>query len=187
MSSSIWYALHTKPRAEKKVADTLGRKGFKGYFPCSKAKVLTHGRYKMVNAPVFPGIVLVKCLPGDLSRILRLDGVLNLVYWLDQPVAVRDLEVEMIMNFASKYQDIKTEKTTVATNGMARMINGSLMEQVQQQVAFNNILVKLVVPSLGVILTAQPLEETIQFKTVVSYKPSSMYHEISSTDQSVTG
>jgi len=77
-----WYAVYTRPRAEKKVADALTKKKIENFSPINKVIRQWSDRKKIVYEPLFTSYVFVKVSEQELSAIKQTDGVINLVSWL---------------------------------------------------------------------------------------------------------
>jgi transcriptional antiterminator RfaH len=100
-----WYALHTDPRVEKKVARALCQHGIETFLPKIATTTATNGRG---CPPLFPGY-LFACI--DLSvegpaRWRRIAGVRYIVSYGDWPVPVPD---EIICLLRRKLENLETE------------------------------------------------------------------------------
>ncbi len=76
-----WYAVHTRPRHEKKVVSELGRGGIVTFLPLSKQIRRWSDRRKRVEFPLFPCYVFVQiaATPETRVSVLRPYGVLGFV------------------------------------------------------------------------------------------------------------
>ena len=54
-----WYAVYTKPRSEKKLADRLNEHGIEAYLPLRKTLKQWSDRKKMVEEPLITSYVFV--------------------------------------------------------------------------------------------------------------------------------
>jgi transcription antitermination factor NusG len=154
MVEKKWYAVYTRPRWEKKVAETLTKKGIENYCPLNKVRKQWADRRKTVMEPLFTSYVFVHVTETDQLQLKKTDGVINLVYWLGKAAVIRDIEIEMIRHFLNEHSNIQLEKTKINLNDMVRVINGPLMEQEGKVVAIKYKSVKVLLPSLGFIMTA---------------------------------
>src|ERR1700760_2619180 len=111
-----WYAVYTKPRWEKKVADTLARHSFESYCPLNKVLRQWHDRKKFVHEPLFPSYVFIKTEEKRHAELSRISGVINLVYWLRKPAVIKEEEIDMIRKFTGQYTNVTLEKTVVNIN-----------------------------------------------------------------------
>lgn len=102
----VWYAVYTRPKCEKKVADLFTRKKVEHYVP---AKPLVRAR-KIIQEPLFPSYVFVH-IPESRSWVVKeTDNVVNFVYWLGQPAVIPDHEIALIRHFLRDYEDVSVEK-----------------------------------------------------------------------------
>lgn len=155
IKESKWYAVYTKPRWEKKVADLLTRKNIENYCPLNKVQRQWSDRKKIVMEPLFQSYVFVK-ISGDMQSLVRdTSGILNFVYWLRKPAVIRDEEIEVIKRFMNEYQNVQLEKAEVNLNDRVRIIGGPLMMREGNVLEVKNKTVKVLLPSLGYALVAE--------------------------------
>jgi transcription antitermination factor NusG len=157
-----WYAIYTKPRWEKKVAETLTKHSIENYCPLNKVLRQWHDRKKIVHEPLFTSYVFVKVEENRLNELRRVAGVLNLVYWLQKPAVIREEEINMIKRFMNQYTNVQLEKTLVNVNDVVRVIKGPLMEQEGNVIAVKNRTVRISLPSLGYIMVAEVERQNIE-------------------------
>ena len=160
--NSQWYALYTKPRWEKKVAENLTRKKFESYCPLNRVLHQWHDRRKWVSEPLFSCYVFVRADESRQSELLRTGGVINLVYWLHKPAVIRQEEIEAIRKFTDQYPNVQLEKTNVILNDRVRVVKGPLMTQEGDVIAVNTRTVKIALPTLGYIMVAEVEKQNIE-------------------------
>src|SRR3954467_10099316 len=97
--SKKWFAVYTKPRWEKKVGNTLERKGVECWCPLKKTEKQWSDRKKIVEEPLFTSYVFVHILETEKSAVLMTDGIINFVYYVGKPAIIRDEEIEIIKRF----------------------------------------------------------------------------------------
>jgi len=87
-----WYVCHTKPRAEKRFADLLGRECFEHYLPL----VLSVRRYgtkvRKFTKPLFPGYVFAKVPPTQKQRAYQQDHLVRMIPVDNEEAFIRQLE-----------------------------------------------------------------------------------------------
>jgi transcription antitermination factor NusG len=150
-----WYALYTRPRWEKKVADLLEKKKVEVYCPLNKVHRQWADRRKVVLEPLFSSYVFVYISEREHISIKETDGVINFVYWLNKPAIIRNEEIDTIKKFLSEYDHVSLEKTEVNLNDKVRIINGPLMMWEGNVVEIRTNTVKITLPSLGQTLVAE--------------------------------
>lgn len=168
-----WYAVYTKPRWEKKVAEVLTKHSIENYCPLNKVLRQWHDRKKIVHEPLFTSYVFVKVEESRINELRKFAGVLNLVYWLQKPAIIREEEINVIRKFLDEYSNVQLEKTAVSVNDVVRVIKGPLMEQEGNVLAVRNRTVRISLPSLGYIMVAeverQNVEVIVKQSTIKKY------------------
>jgi transcription antitermination factor NusG len=152
---SKWYAVYTRPRWEKKVAEMLTDKKIENYCPLNKVLRQWSDRKKIVLEPLFTSYVFVRTTEQLLAEVRKVSGVINLVYWLSKPAVIRDEEIECIKDFLSDHNNVKLEKHSVSVNDIVRITKGPLMEYEGNVIAVKSETVKIILPSLGYMMTAE--------------------------------
>ncbi len=150
-----WYALYTRPRWEKKVAETLTRKQIENYCPLNKVLRQWNNRKKIVLEPLFTSHVFVKAAEKEHSEIRKVNGIINFVYWLNKPSIVCNEEIDCIKQFLSEHHNVRLEKTAININSTVRITQGPLMEYEENVIAIKSRIVKIALPSLGYIMVAE--------------------------------
>lgn len=91
-----WYAIYTKPRWEKKVAQRLQEMEIETYCPCINEVRQWSDRKKKVNTPLFKSYVFVRLTEKHRSLVFDVPGVVQYIFWLGKPAVIRDGEIETI-------------------------------------------------------------------------------------------
>jgi len=91
-----WYAVHTAPRHEKKVAEHLNAKGVEVYLPLYTAVRRWEHRRAEVNLPLFPGYVFNRIALCDRLQVLEVPGVVGLVGSGSRPVPLPETDIHAI-------------------------------------------------------------------------------------------
>ena len=165
-TSKRWYALYTRPRWEKKVADLLTRKKIENYCPVNRVYRQWSDRKKIVLEPLFTSYVFVCIDETEQLAVRSTDGVINFVYWLSRPAVIRNEEIEIIRRFLNEHENIQLEKIPVKMNDNVQIIGGPLMDQKGQVVSVKSKSVKILLPSLGYMMVA---EVEISNVEIISY------------------
>ena len=99
MTKTVWYALYTTPRAEKRVYERLQLMGIECYLPLHQSPRAWSDRVKMIEKPLFTSYVFVRCRESDLRATLRIYGVVRIVYYCGKPAVIRPKEIDAIRAF----------------------------------------------------------------------------------------
>src|SRR5690606_40964625 len=91
-----WYALYTKPRNEKKVADGLAKLGIEVYCPMVIQVRQWSDRKKKVELPLIPSYVFVRLEEKERERVFEVPGIVRYLYWLGKPAVITDVEIKTL-------------------------------------------------------------------------------------------
>jgi transcription antitermination factor NusG len=130
-----WFAIHTRPRYEKKVTAELQEKGIKTFLPLHSVRHQWSDRSRVVNLPLFPGYVFVQIAPLLHARVsvLRTNGVIGFVGVRNTGIPIPDGEIEAIqavMNGGVSYEPypyLKVGQSVCIRGGCLDGIGGVLM------------------------------------------------------------
>ena len=161
-TTPVWYAVYTKPRWEKKVAELLSRKKIENYCPLNKVLRQWHDRKKLIEEPLFTSYVFVCITDRQQVEVRKTDGVINFVYWLGKPALIRPNEIQAIRDFLEDYRNVQLEKTTVNPKDVVRIVRGPLMGQEGNVLEVYNQKARVLLPSLGYCLVADLNRESLQ-------------------------
>ncbi len=163
-----WYAVYTKPRWEKKVAELFTRKDIENYCPLNRVHKQWSDRRKVVLEPLFTSYVFVRISPLDQLLVRQTEGVLNFVYWLSKPAIVRDEEIELIKRFLNEHDNVRVEMNKVNVNDKVRVVNGPLMLREGSVMEVKHKTIKVSLPTLGYTLVAEIEKKNVEL--IDSYK-----------------
>jgi transcription antitermination factor NusG len=124
-----WYALYTRSRHERFVANLLAAKGFSVFLPTQEeGRYVSRLRSQMVRFPLFPGYLFSSfvCNGENYHRIISTQGVVSIVGTRQSPIPIPNEQIESIKRLllchVSYRQDFKYRR------GQEVMINaGPLM------------------------------------------------------------
>ncbi|HYH16961.1 MAG TPA: UpxY family transcription antiterminator [Flavisolibacter sp.] len=151
-----WYAVYTRPRWEKKVADLLTRKEIENYCPLNKVKKQWADRKKIVYEPLFSSYVFVHVSSQELIPTKETEGVINFVHWQGKPAHIKQEEIDVIKQFLNEHESVSVERTDIINpNDQIKIIQGPLMMREGKVLEVHHKTVKVLIPSLGFNLVAE--------------------------------
>ncbi|NEV94478.1 UpxY family transcription antiterminator [Psychroflexus sp. YR1-1] len=103
-TSSHWYVLYTKPRAEKKLAKQLLQDGIEAYCPTRVEVKQWSDRKKKIETPILPSMILVNIPDQDRPLVFDRPQAVRYLYWLGKPAKVSSKEVESLRSMAEDSQ-----------------------------------------------------------------------------------
>lgn len=160
-----WYVVYTKPGSEQKVSEVLKRKKLENYCPVYSVPKKYGDNSKVKETPLFKGYVFVKISELQHQELKKINGVINMVYWLGKPVSVTSVEIKAIKFFLGDYTNITIEKTEIKSNDRINT-QSNLSGHEGPLVTIKNKKAGVVLPSLGYILTAEV--ETLNVRIISS-------------------
>ena len=123
-----WYVLYTAPRAEKQVESRIQGMGVICWLPLHKSPRVWSDRVKIVDIPLFPSYIFVKCAETDLYKLLRIPGVSRIVYYNGKPAIVREKELDSIRTFleeAANHPLMEGEEAEIVC-GVMKHVSGKI-------------------------------------------------------------
>ena len=153
-NTSYWYAVHTRPRWEKKVAALLDSAAIHHYCPLNKVMRQWSDRKKVVQEPLFKGYVFVLLSDEDRVKALQINGVVNFVHWLGKPAKIPHSEIDTIRHFLNEFDNVKVVETGLQVNKTVKVKQGLLMNYkgILIELLGNNAKVRI--DSMGLVLSA---------------------------------
>lgn len=151
-----WYALYTKSKCEKKVAELLSKKGVINYCPLNKKIRQWSDRKKIILEPLFPSYVFVFVEEPQIVMLKKLsDNIVNPVFWLGKPALIKGEEIQAIRDFIEEYNSVRLIKQKVNMNDKVKIINGPFNNIEASVNGFKNSMISLVLPSLGYMILSE--------------------------------
>lgn len=91
-----WYAVYTSANHEKKVAGEFSRRSVESFLPLYSSVRRWKDRRVQLQMPLFPGYVFVHLALSERLRVIQVPGVVKLVGFGGQPVALPDEQLEAL-------------------------------------------------------------------------------------------
>jgi transcription termination/antitermination protein NusG len=120
-----WYAIWTRSRHEQVVREQLDRKGYEAFLPTITKWSRWKDRKKKVDWPLFPGYCFARFDPLERLPILKCAGVVNIVSFDGDIVAIPDFEIDGIRRLVSS--DLRFDPCPLIREGtMVEVVSGPL-------------------------------------------------------------
>lgn len=113
-TTSQWYTAQTRSRHEKRVAEQLTCRGVTSYVPLYEKTSRWKDRRIRLHLPLFAGYVFVRFAWRDRLRALEIPGIVRLVSFGGNPVAVPDQEIESIRLSLESGSNVKPNRFLTA-------------------------------------------------------------------------
>ena len=134
--STNWYAIYTKPRAEKKVFERLALSGFNAYLPLVTSIREWSDRKKKIVTPLISSYVFVNTNYDELFNALTIQGTTGVLRYLGKPAIIRDHEIENLkILMMDTGQFSKLENSTFEKGDEVQVIKGPFTGLIAQSVS----------------------------------------------------
>jgi transcription antitermination factor NusG len=148
-----WFAIYTKSRTEKKVADRLAEQQIAVYCPTQTVLRQWSDRKKKVKVAVFPSYVFVQFQEEkERIQILQTPGVVNFVRYLGADAKIRPNEIEAIQKLLGEYEAISVE--AIHPGDKVQIEHGGMKGQEGRVIKTQKDRVIVYIESLGLNVTA---------------------------------
>jgi transcription antitermination factor NusG len=92
-----WYAIQTRPRHEKRVAERLRSKAVEAFLPTHHCRHRwNNGVLADIELPLFPSYLFVRTLAHERVGLLQLPGIVGIAASNTHPTAIPDAEIETL-------------------------------------------------------------------------------------------
>ncbi len=93
-STPKWYAVYTRARHEKQVAEQLASRAVQSFLPLYRSVHRWNDRSRVVELPLLAGYLFVRIAIQDRLRVLQIPSVVRLLSYGGLPMALPDHEIE---------------------------------------------------------------------------------------------
>ncbi len=133
-----WYAVHTRSRHEKRVAEQLGNRHVEFFLPLYQASHRWKDRVAHLELPLFPGYLFVRTPLEQRRKVLEIPGVVRLVGSQGTPTPLPGTEIESLRSgLAAQLKAVplpylKVGRRVRVKNGPLTGIEGILLRKKDQ-------------------------------------------------------
>ena len=127
ISEDKWYALYTRPRAEKLVFQRLVEEGIETFLPLQKTYRMWSDRKKLVEKPLLSSYIFVKTIKKNFPRVYKTTGVVKFVSFEGQPVSIPQNQIDNLRLLINSDAEIEVTSEKFAQGDNVEVINGSLI------------------------------------------------------------
>lgn len=155
LNTTHWYALYTKPRNEKKVAEKLADLGIEVYCPLVTTVKVWSDRKKKIKEPLFKSYVFVKINDHQRDVVFQSHGVVRYVFWLGKPAVIRDAEILAIQDFLQHTEIKEGHRIEFEYLQELDVLSGPFKGQKGKYLQKNKNRLILLIESLGMVIKAE--------------------------------
>jgi transcription antitermination factor NusG len=122
-----WYALYTRPRAEKLVYQRLLEVNIESFLPLQKTYRTWSDRKKLVERPLLSSYVFVKTKSKFFPQVYKTNGVVKFISFEGQPVSIPQRQIDNLKLIINSDADVEVSSEKFDLGDNVEVINGSLI------------------------------------------------------------
>ncbi len=122
-----WYALYTRPRAEKLVYQRLVENGIETFLPVQKTYRKWSDRKKLIEKPLLSSYIFVRTTRKMFPIVFNTNGVVKFVSFEGQPVSIPQNQIDNLRLLINSDAEIEVTSEKFATGDNVEVISGSLI------------------------------------------------------------
>lgn len=121
-----WFAIYTKYKCEKYVANQLGKKGLAAYVPLiTKVKVYA-SRVKKLEVPLINCYVFVKIKKKDYVNVLETEYVMSFIKQRKNLIHIPEFEINLLKVIVGEIENVDVEDISFRDGDEVEIIGGNL-------------------------------------------------------------
>lgn len=131
-----WYAIHTRSRHEKTVAEELWQKEIEVFLPLRDVVSKWKDRKKLVQFPLFPGYLFARvCIQKRKLDILKVPSVVRVIGFNNEAAPIPDEQISAVKTLVfselpyDPFPDLATGDRVRVIRGPLRGLEGILVEK----------------------------------------------------------
>jgi transcription antitermination factor NusG len=122
-----WYALYTKPRAEKQVHKRICEAGIDCFLPLQKTYRQWSDRKKLIEKPLLSSYVFVKTRPKLFPVVYKISGVVKFISFEGHPVAIPQGQIDNLKLLINSDAEIEVSSERFAQGDAVEVVSGALV------------------------------------------------------------
>jgi transcriptional antiterminator RfaH len=126
-SEGKWYALYTRPRAEKLVYQRLVEAEIETFLPLQKTFRMWSDRKKLVEKPLLSSYIFVKTHTRNFPVIYKTNGVVKFVSFEGKPVSIPQNQIDNLRLLINSNAEVEVTSEKYETGDNVEVINGALI------------------------------------------------------------
>lgn len=128
MSIPKWYAVYTRSRAEKKVAEAFEEQHIEHYLPLITTLRQWSDRKKKVKLPLITGYVFVRITGKQHMKVLETFGVVKILHFKGRPVSIPDYQINNLKILLGTQLPVVCEQIDYVKGQEVLITNGPLKD-----------------------------------------------------------
>ena len=121
-----WYAVYTRSRWEKRLAEHLTSKGIEAYVPLRKVLRQWSDRKKLIEEPVIRSYCFVKVASCDYNEVLNTPGAVKFIWFSGKPATIPERQIEILKTITGSDLDVDCLPDTFQPGVQVKVSSGPL-------------------------------------------------------------
>jgi transcriptional antiterminator RfaH len=122
-----WYAIYTRPRAEKQVWQRLVEAGIETFLPLHKTYRIWSDRKKLVERPLLSSYIFVKTKSKHFPEVYKTSGVVKFVTFEGHPVSIPQNQIDNLRLLINSNEEIEVSGEKFEKGDSVEVTGGSLI------------------------------------------------------------
>jgi transcriptional antiterminator RfaH len=122
-----WYAIYTRPRAEKLVYQRLVEENIETFLPLQKTYRMWSDRKKLVEKPLLSSYIFVKTKSKNFPVVYKTPGVVKFVTFEGQPVSIPQNQIDNLRLLINSDAEIEVSFEKFAPGDNVTVVTGALI------------------------------------------------------------
>jgi transcriptional antiterminator RfaH len=121
-----WYAVYTRPRAEKQVFQRLIENNIETFLPLQRTMRVWSDRKKMVEKPLLSSYIFVKTKSKHFPDVFKTPGVVKFVTFEGQPASIPQKQIDNLRLIINSNEEIEVSGEKFEQGDNVEVMNGAL-------------------------------------------------------------
>jgi len=125
-SEDKWYAVYTRPRAEKLVYDRLLEEKIETFLPIQRTYRMWSDRKKLVEKPLISSYIFVNTRKLYFPKVYKIPGVVKFVSFEGSPVSIPQNQIDILRLLIDSNAHIEVSSEQFSKGDNVEVTSGSL-------------------------------------------------------------
>jgi transcription antitermination factor NusG len=126
-SEKKWYAVYTRPRAEKLVYERLIEVEIETFLPLQKTYRMWSDRKKLVEKPLLSSYIFVRTNHHDFPKVYKTLGVVKFITFEGQPASIPQKQIDNLRLLIDSDAEIEISSEKFEPGNNVEVVSGSLI------------------------------------------------------------
>ena len=123
---SLWYAVYTRSRSEKRLMELLTAKGIEAYVPLRKVFHQWSDRKRLVEEPLIRSYCFVKVGTDRYYDVLNTPGAVRYIWFSGKPAMIPERQIDLLKTITASDLEVECLPDTFSPGMKVRIIAGPL-------------------------------------------------------------